>query len=208
VEFILKNGRACYENSVIIFKYMIIYAIIQLCTYTVLFYSDAALTNNQYLFVDCAVVLVKSILVSKTGPNLKIMKDKTNHSIINLKFMCSIIGQIVIQVTIICCFYFLFFLKNFNFVGNIVVEDINSNPNNEPLSIFNSYLFILTVAQYSATIFFFNHFAKHKKGNSSNKIYIVYTSFIIFFILNLLTINYFNQFANNWNLVVLVRESI
>jgi magnesium-transporting ATPase (P-type) len=198
IESIIKNGRACFENSKIIFEYMLLYAIIQLTTYLVLFFSERDIANNQYLFIDLGLVLVKSIFTSKTGANMKIMKDKPNKSLLNLKFFLSIIGQAIIQVTTICVFYFVFLL---NWVDD---EQSSVDP---ALSIYNSYLFILTVFQYSTTIFSFNTFSKHKKSVFSNNTYIIYTTWIHFYIFSLLTINYFNEFANNWGLVYLVSNA-
>jgi magnesium-transporting ATPase (P-type) len=66
VELVLKNGRACYENSIIVFKFMMIYATIQL-TSCLLLYSNGNrdFNNSQYLFVDFCIVFLSSLLLSK-----------------------------------------------------------------------------------------------------------------------------------------------
>jgi magnesium-transporting ATPase (P-type) len=66
IEIILRSGRACFENSVIIFKFMILYGITQNCS-VLLFFSIASsdFSFHQYLYIDCFVVLITCILASK-----------------------------------------------------------------------------------------------------------------------------------------------
>ncbi len=129
---------------------------------------------------------------------MKIMKDKPNKTLLNPKFLFSITGQALIHVSTICVFHFVFLM-------NWVKDETSSK--DSTLCIYNSYLFILTDFQYSATIFSFNKFAKHKKSVFSNKTYIIYSAWIIFYLFSLLTINYFNEFANSWGLVYLVSNA-
>jgi magnesium-transporting ATPase (P-type) len=66
VEIILKNGRACFENSIIMLKFMIIYGTIQNCS-TLLLYSINfdALTPSQFFYIDVFLVLFTCLLASK-----------------------------------------------------------------------------------------------------------------------------------------------
>ena len=66
IETILRNGRACYENSLITLKFMIIYGSIEGCSSILLRlenYND--LTNNQFYFIDIFVVLLTFIISSR-----------------------------------------------------------------------------------------------------------------------------------------------
>jgi magnesium-transporting ATPase (P-type) len=66
IEIILKNGRACLENSVIISKFMIIYGILQNSSMLYLFGSGSSdYTHYQYLFLDCFTVLLNCLFGSK-----------------------------------------------------------------------------------------------------------------------------------------------
>ena len=66
IDFILRNGRACYENNVIIFKFMILYTVIQNCSVLIfLSKSSSDFSTNQYLVLDCFVVLVSSVIASR-----------------------------------------------------------------------------------------------------------------------------------------------
>lgn len=112
IEHILKNGRACYENSVIIFKYMIIYALIQITTTMFSYELNQYMSSIQYLFVDCFLSLISVVIASKTGPNYKLVNDNPSNSVFNLKFMISVIGQSFIQITA-QVLYFIFFIKEY-----------------------------------------------------------------------------------------------
>ena len=65
VELVLKNGRACFENSLIIVKFTLLYGTIQNSSSILLAYYYNDLTDNQYLFIDFFVVLITCLLVSK-----------------------------------------------------------------------------------------------------------------------------------------------
>ena len=66
VEIILKNGRACLENSIIICKFMIIYGIVQNCSILLLFsIGSTDFTNDQYLYINFFAVLLNCLVASK-----------------------------------------------------------------------------------------------------------------------------------------------
>ena len=135
---ILRNGRACYENSVIIFKFMILNGIIQNCS-ILLFFSigSSDFSTYQYLFQDCFTVLISCLLASKyfnfknrTGadPNLK------NHSLkgrmFGKNFLLSVIGQSIIQTSFQTAFFSFFVLKRVNYCkglsyGFLKIEDVD-----------------------------------------------------------------------------------
>jgi magnesium-transporting ATPase (P-type) len=65
IETIIKNGRACYENNIILFKYMVLYAMIQMMNTINLYliFSDFEFIN--YLFQDFFLTLLPCLLASK-----------------------------------------------------------------------------------------------------------------------------------------------
>ena len=66
IEISIKNGRACYENSIITLKFMIMYGIIQICSCLISFISGFSdIGSIQYLYIDCFTVLITSLLASK-----------------------------------------------------------------------------------------------------------------------------------------------
>ncbi len=110
IEHILKNGRACFENSVVIFKYMILNGIIQINSVMILYYLDLEFQHQQYLFIDCFISLISVVIASKTGPNYKLKNESPPKSLINKQFFASVIGQSIFQIASQTSF-FLFFIQ-------------------------------------------------------------------------------------------------
>jgi magnesium-transporting ATPase (P-type) len=65
VDIIIKFGRACFENSILMFKYMILYSFIQITSNLILYYYNEDFTDNQYLFMDGVTVLTGCLLLAK-----------------------------------------------------------------------------------------------------------------------------------------------
>jgi magnesium-transporting ATPase (P-type) len=110
IELILKNGRACFENSVILFKYMVVYSVTQLTTVLLLYTVDRDFTPIQWLYQDFVISLVTCLITTKTGPGYKLINDKPPTTILNMKFFLVVFGQAIIQITNVVLF-FLYFSK-------------------------------------------------------------------------------------------------
>jgi len=65
VEIILRNGRACFENNVMIFKYSLLYSALQLTMVLCLNAYSREVSDNQYFFQDCFISLISCILAAK-----------------------------------------------------------------------------------------------------------------------------------------------
>ena len=66
LETIIKNGKASYENTVIICKFIIMYSIIFNCSKIILmFYNISQFTYNQCFYIDFFILLISSITASK-----------------------------------------------------------------------------------------------------------------------------------------------
>lgn len=65
IEIILRNGRACFENNIMILKYILLYSALQLTIVLSLYFYDRDLTNNQYFYQDCLITLVSCVLAAK-----------------------------------------------------------------------------------------------------------------------------------------------
>lgn len=181
IELILRNGRACYENSTIIFKYMIMYSIILLSTVFILFFVEDKLNNNHFLFIDFFLSMVSCLLSSKTGPGYNIEKSPVKLSIINFKFIIIILGHIFIEVILQVCLIYIVLLNNFKDYQNSTSSD-NGESNN-----LSSFIFVFTCFQYIFMLFVFNSTSKHRKDFYANKLYIFYTSLMIFYISSLVS---------------------
>ena len=65
IETIIKNGKACYENSIIIIKYMIVYSIIRIVLMYIFYIYHYGATTTQYLYIDLFISLISCFLSSK-----------------------------------------------------------------------------------------------------------------------------------------------
>jgi magnesium-transporting ATPase (P-type) len=182
IEVILRNGRACYENSTIIFKYMIIYSIILVSTVIILFYVQNDLDTNHFLFIDFFISMISCLLSSKTGPGYTVEKSKVPLTIVNFKFVITILGHIVIEVLLQAILIYIVFVGNFKDYDSISVNESSVAKNNV-----TSFLFVFTCFQYIYMLFIFNSTSKHRKNFYANKMYIFYTSAMIFYISSLVS---------------------
>ena len=65
VEVLIKCGRACLENNIIIFKFNVLNAVIQAGSVNFLRYNNLNFTQKQYLIFDLASVLIPCMLMAK-----------------------------------------------------------------------------------------------------------------------------------------------
>ena len=50
----------------------------------------------------------------RTGANYKLIKDKPIQSLLNFKFILSVMGQFIIQIAFQTCFFYYFIMKRVN----------------------------------------------------------------------------------------------
>jgi len=65
IEIILRIGRACFENNIMILKYIILYASLQLTIVLCLYSENRDISDTQYFYQDCFITLISCILAAK-----------------------------------------------------------------------------------------------------------------------------------------------
>ena len=66
LEYIIKNGKACYENNVILYKFIFMYSIIQNTSKMILlYYNQSDFSNNQYFYQDFFISFISILTASK-----------------------------------------------------------------------------------------------------------------------------------------------
>jgi len=65
ITIILRNGRACFESNIMILKFIILYASLQLTIVMFLDDVNQDFTDNQYLYQDFLIALLLCILAAK-----------------------------------------------------------------------------------------------------------------------------------------------
>ena len=207
VEIIVKTGRACFESNEMIFKSMILYGFIH--TITLLCLKNAKipeLISKQNLYSDIFCVLIPIIFASQTSPNLNLAKESIGTSILNKKFIFSVLSQIFIQCTsLILFFYYLCYNVDYSYYNKD--KDYN-NENNSELTILGSYLFLFSSFQYLLSIFVFNFFSVHRKHYTTNSLYVTVVLFGMIVTLLIISINNFKNFGIISQIIELEAENL
>jgi magnesium-transporting ATPase (P-type) len=120
VEIIIKLGRACFENTIIMLKFILIYGWLQTALVLINFKNIQEINPDQYLFMDCATVLIAGIFISKTESKVNHIHNKPLQGCWNWKFILSFIGQCCICIAILVSYYYWIFL---NIIKNDLLPD-------------------------------------------------------------------------------------
>lgn len=192
VETIVKTGRACFESNEMIFKFMILYGILKLVSYCCLkTLKISHFVIPQFFYCDFFCVLLPSIFASHSTPGLGLAQEAIGTSLLNKKFILSVLGQVIIQLSLF--FGFFFYLME-----NVDYKIIKKNDNTTYLTIFGTYLFIFVSFQHLICNFVFNSQSVHRKHFSTNSLYILFEFLGSLISLLLVTINGFpNLFLAN-----------
>jgi len=95
MDIILKNGRACLENTLIVFKFFIAYAINQTILTVYLYSQNDDMTNSQYFYLDCFTALLYCLLACKLSANYTQDSKYDTKPIIGFEFLFSTFAQIL-----------------------------------------------------------------------------------------------------------------
>lgn len=173
IELILRNGRACYENSIIIFKYMFISSVITVTSVVSLWTIKDQFDDNHYIFFFFWISILSCFFSSKTGATYSIAKlIVSSTNIINYRFIIQLAGHSIIVILFQITFFF-------------YIKYLNSN---SPLGYkLKYYCFILTSFQYIYMLLLFNTSSTHRKSFLSNKMYIIYTSSVALYLIMKIT---------------------
>ena len=188
VKDIIKIGRTCFENSTILLKIILLYSEVMTCYKLLLAIDNDDLTDNQYFFIDCIIIFIGCCLISISLPNFK--NDGKDYSNIsnNKKFLFSILGHSIFQITL-TYLYFEFILKG-NFYGNYD-EITNSELKINNITIKNSYCFILACFQNISFVFVFNYFSIQKENFFKNRLLTIYLIIVLLIISEIISIDIF-----------------
>ena len=173
LEHIIKNGRACYENQIILKKYMLIYSLIEITSVIFLRIFYQSLNEIQRLFNDIFAILIPILLSSSTKSTENISQTKLPKSIFNKNFIFNSIGIILIEICGLICFGLI--IKQ-----NSLFWEYDVLPRNT-VCILSSYIFFYCFFQYLNLFFLLNIHCIHKKAFYTNTIYLLYYTLTLFF---------------------------
>ncbi|ETW07175.1 hypothetical protein, variant 5 [Aphanomyces invadans] len=93
---LLREGRCALTTSLLSFKFMVMYPIIETAMVAYLNHMQASFSNNQYLFGDMFVVLGMSVLMLQTPPAANLTKARPPTSLFSPTIVWSVASQSVV----------------------------------------------------------------------------------------------------------------
>ena len=189
LEYIIKNGRASYENKIIIIKYLLICSLIEISSVIFLRINYRTMNDNQIFFNDFLGILIPILLSSCTNCYDNISKIKLPKNIFNKYFIFNILGIIIIEI---------FGLINFGLLikKHSIFWEYDILPKNG-ICILSSYIFFYCLFQYLTVLFLFNMQCVYKKPIYTNTLYFLYYTIVLFICIYFITnsdISSFNLF--------------
>lgn len=91
---VMREGRAALTCSIQSFKFVMLYALIQVITVSILHCYGGNLTDSQYLWIDLVVVLPLALAMPWTGAAVRLSSRMPTRRLIGLAVIMSILGQV------------------------------------------------------------------------------------------------------------------
>lgn len=177
---LMKIGRACYENNLILVKYIILISVTRLVMQLKFLEHDVKINNIQNLFLNVFCVFIPVSISAATGANYNLSKEMTPFSLFNKKFFFSLFGQFFILVGSQLCF--ILYLPYF------------CNLDEKSDLRFQSCLFMVNVFQYLSLLVVFNIHSSHRKKIYVNKLFMFYFPLLALYSSCLITVKEFREY--------------
>ncbi|XP_069753130.1 polyamine-transporting ATPase 13A3 isoform X2 [Narcine bancroftii] len=94
---LIREGRAALMTSFCVFKFMVLYSIIQYLSVTTLFSELIFLGDFQFLFIDLAMILLIVFTMSLNGAWKELVPQRLPSGLISAAILISVISQIFIS---------------------------------------------------------------------------------------------------------------
>ncbi|KAI9362422.1 hypothetical protein DFJ73DRAFT_609626, partial [Zopfochytrium polystomum] len=96
VPALLAEGRCALETSFMAFKYMFMYPIVQLYLAAIVNQLGSGLSGTEFLFDDTFVVLVLALLMLRTGPSARLIRDRPTDTLFSPLITVSLGGHVIL----------------------------------------------------------------------------------------------------------------
>ncbi|XP_075124652.1 putative cation-transporting ATPase 13A4 isoform X2 [Leptodactylus fuscus] len=97
---LLKEGRNTFVTSISLFKYLIMYTLIELVCMMLLFWKQTLLGNYHYLMQDIAITITVMLTMSITGPASKLAPYRPAMSLLSPPLLLSMVLHISFTIII------------------------------------------------------------------------------------------------------------
>lgn len=167
---VIKEGRAALVTSFSCFKYMALYSLIQFTTITLLYSFASSLGDLQFLYIDLFIIIPIAVTMGRTLPYPKIHPKRPTASLVSKKVLASLVGQIVITVTI--QFWAFFWIRRQDWYEPPPPADPNSDDDQlEATNFENSALFLISCFQYILVAAVFSIGAPYRRSMWTNGLF-------------------------------------
>ena len=194
---ILNIGKACYENSNIILKILLIYSEIKTASRCLMKRKNDNMTKDQYFYIDCIIILFGCCLMSTSDPDYSIRIKKTSSRFKNNFFLLSILGHTIFQIGLLAIYVFFVIDKDNNFKKDSDNDYVYSHV----VTSMNSYIFFLNSIQCLSLVFVLNFFSIYKENLFKNRLFNFYFIFVLLILFELLSVENYNLGIFHYDMV-------
>ena len=146
---LFREGKAALATSYQCFKFMAMYAMIQLITATILYTMDSNLMNIQYLFIDLFLVVPLTYVMGDFAAYPLLTPDQLPRKLLSVPILVSFFGQMVVQTLFLLLTYLLELTQNwYSHDGEGMLYPVAGDD--------NTVLFLVSIFQYLAVCFAFS----------------------------------------------------
>ena len=188
---IINIGKACYENSTIILKILLLYSEIKTCSRCLLKKYNDNLTRGQYFYLDCIIILFGCCLMSLSDPNYKIKEKTFSKLLVNKIYLISIIGHSIAQLGILIIYFFCVIDRNHYYKKNVIKA--NNDIYSDDITTVNSYIFFLNSVQCLSLVFMLNYFSICKQSLFKSRTFTLYLILICLTLTEILSLENFDM---------------
>jgi len=177
-----RQGRCALVASFIAFKFMALYAVLELLYVLLLVQFGTDFGDLEYLYIDMVLVLPLATFMTFSGASPKLAPNGPTCNLLGASVLCSIFGQLVIQLTLLGVTY------------SILIEQSWFVPYNISQGVGNPYSYESSVVWYTIIFMFISLVialctgAPHRKPMFTNP----------YLLVSLLLLLGFNIFVTLW----------
>ena len=186
---IINIGKACYENSTIILKILLVYSEIKICSKCLLKIYNDNLARDQYFYLDCIIILFGCCLMSFSDPNYKIEEKSFSKLLISKVYLISIIGHSIIQISTLIIYFFCIIEKEEYYFTDQKNNGEERDLYSDNKTSLNSYIFFFNANQCLSMVFLLNYYSKVFKS----RIFIIYIILVFIILSEMMSLGNFEE---------------
>ena len=190
---IINIGKACYENSTIILKILLVYSEIKICSKCLLKIYNDNLARDQYFYLDCIIILFGCCLMSFSDPNYKIEEKSFSKLLISKVYLISIIGHSIIQISTLIIYFFCIIEKEEYYFTDQKNNGEERDLYSDNKTSLNSYIFFFNANQCLSMVFLLNYYSKCKQSVFKSRIFIIYIILVFIILSEMMSLGNFEE---------------